>query len=88
MVREAEVLIQFDMTKLTDEEINKLFQAELLLREIGITFDSGVGCDGRDWEWDWSLKGPVKVFFKKFKGEKDVPQNNNEGMSIMQEVGC
>lgn len=32
--------------------------------ELGIQFDKGVGFDGRDWEWDWSLEGPIKVRFR------------------------
>ncbi len=36
-----------------------------LLSEIGITFDSGQGCSGRDWEWDWSLEGPISVRFRR-----------------------
>ena len=33
------------------------------LNEIGVEFDKGVGLDGRDWEWDWSLRGPMEVRF-------------------------
>jgi hypothetical protein len=48
------------------EYADKLFQVEKLLREMGIEFDCGgsYANDGslvRDWEWDWSLRGPVKV---------------------------
>jgi hypothetical protein len=35
------------------------------LNELGITFDSGMGAAGRDWEWDWSLKGPISVTFRR-----------------------
>jgi hypothetical protein len=42
----------------------KLHEAELALREIGVRFDTGMGCKERDWEWDWSLKGPVSVRFR------------------------
>ena len=31
---------------------------------LGISFDSGQGPEGRDWEWDWSLKGPISVRFR------------------------
>ncbi len=34
------------------------------LRELGIEFDKGMGFGGRDWEWDWSLKGPISVRFR------------------------
>lgn len=33
--------------------------------EVGITFDKGMGPDGRDWEWDWSLQGPISVTFRR-----------------------
>ena len=60
----AEVLIQFDLSKI---DRSKLFQVERLLGELGIHFDTGAGFGYRDWEWDWSLKGPVRVIFKKLK---------------------
>jgi hypothetical protein len=48
------------------EYMEKLFQIEALLLEMGIEFDMGgaysdTGAYRRDWEWDWSLRGPVKV---------------------------
>lgn len=41
------------------------------LNEIGISFDSGMGLEGRDWEWDWSLQGPISV---KFRGRSARPE--------------
>lgn len=38
--------------------------AEDSLRDLGISFDKGSGPDGRDWEWDWSLAGPISVVFR------------------------
>lgn len=55
------VLIQFDLSKV---DLKKIFEIEKKLLEIGISFDTGAGCGFRDWEWDWSLKGPVKVTHK------------------------
>jgi len=69
-MKEVEVLIQFDLTKLDQKKRDKLFKIEKLLYDIGVTFDSGAGFGGRDWEWDWSLKGPVKVYLKKTKRMK------------------
>lgn len=40
------------------------YEAEKHLIECGITFDKGLGPDGRDWEWDWSLAGPISVTFR------------------------
>ena len=42
-----------------------LSKIENMLSEIGIGFDKGIGCGGRDWEWDWSLSGPVSVRFRR-----------------------
>jgi hypothetical protein len=55
------VNISFDMEKLGKKGLDTLFEIEKKFHEIGISFDTGGGCGGRDWEWDWSLKGPVKV---------------------------
>jgi hypothetical protein len=70
--KEAEVRIEFDKTKV---DMDKLFKIEEALSEIGITFDTGASIgdpdgDVRDWEWDWSLEGPVKVYFVRFKREE------------------
>lgn len=40
-----------------------LAEIERALAEIGIEFDKGVGLGGRDWEWDWSLRGPIEIRF-------------------------
>jgi len=39
-------------------------KVQAMLNEIGIEFDTGQGCEGRDWEWDWSLQGPISVKFR------------------------
>ena len=75
-MKEAEVLVQFDLNQLGPEGQEKLFEIQKLFGEIGITFDSGTGSGCRDWEWDWSLKGPVKVLHRKFKGEPDEKDSN------------
>lgn len=69
-LEEVEVLINFDLSKIPH---GKLFKLEQLLDEMGIHFDTGTDFRTRDWEWDWSLSGPVKVFFKKLV--KDNPTN-------------
>ena len=38
-------------------------EIERALAEIGIEFDTGAGPNGRDWEWDWSLRGPIEIRF-------------------------
>ena len=34
---------------------------------MGIHFDTGAGCGNRDWEWDWSLRGPIEIHFVRKK---------------------
>jgi len=62
-MKQAEVLIQIPIT--SDEQLGHLFKAEDELLKAGVTFDTGCGCDMRDWEFDYSLKGAT-VLFKKF----------------------
>ena len=42
-----------------------LAETRTLLQEAGIDFDTGQGDHGRDWEWDWSLSGPISVAFRR-----------------------
>jgi hypothetical protein len=42
----------------------QLADIERKLGEIGISFDHGGSARGRDWEWDWSLRGPISVRFR------------------------
>jgi hypothetical protein len=51
-----------------------LYKIQTMMNEIGVTFDTGLGCSGRDWEWDWSLKGPVNVKFRKVCKTKEKRQ--------------
>ena len=67
--KECEVGIKFIVPK---EKIDLLYAAVKALRELGISFDTGGSRDEEgnicyDWEFDWSLKGPIKVYFKKMK---------------------
>ena len=67
--KECEVLISFNVKY---KDLDKMFQIEKLMREMGIKFDTGFSIPDRrrDWEFDYSLKG-AKVYFKRFKnGEK------------------
>jgi hypothetical protein len=49
--------------------------AEQSLRDLGISFDTGSGFNGRDWEWDWSLKGPISIAFR---GRASKPERRME----------
>ena len=68
-LQEAEVTIRFDLNAIGDIGIKKLHQIEDLFLEIGVRFDLSSGLEGRDWDLDWSLKGPVKVLHKRLKEE-------------------
>lgn len=66
---ECEVGIEFIIPK---EKIDLLYAATKAMSKLGITFDTGgsIDEDGNlyyNWEFDWSLKGPIKVHFKKMK---------------------
>jgi len=54
-MEKAEVTIRFP--SLSDEQRKHLYKASNELEKAGVTFDTGVGCEGNDWEFDWSLKG-------------------------------
>lgn len=62
--KEVNVHIEIDVSGLTDSQIEALFKIEQLFRDIGIGFDTGYDgtSETRDWEWDWSLSGPIKVY--------------------------
>jgi hypothetical protein len=47
------------------------YEIEKQLHNMGISFDTGCGCNGRDWEFDWSLRGPIRV---KFRGRAKNPE--------------
>lgn len=50
----------FDASKVNYEDMCNLRSC---FHKLGITFDSGAGFGDIDWEFDWSLKGPIKVVF-------------------------
>ncbi len=66
-MKQCEVLIRFP--DLTNEQRGHLYKAATELSRAGVYFDTGVGCRGNDWEFDWSLKG-ANVLFKKFSDGK------------------
>jgi len=51
--------LSIDMTMLSEEQRQKVYQVENLLIEIGVGFDKGSGFGYRDWELDWSLSGAL-----------------------------
>jgi len=72
MLKECEAVIKFKVSK---DKVDLLYDAVKAMEKLGITFDTGGSTDDEgnlcyDWEFDWSLKGPIKVYFKKFKGDE------------------
>lgn len=65
----------FDMEKLGEKGLATLFEIEKKFLEIGISFDTGAGFGGRDWEWDWSLSGPVKLTLLNGEVTEDAHKN-------------
>lgn len=66
-LKKCEVKLRFKIPK---DKMDHIYNAIKELGKVGITFDTGGNtCDPvtYDWEFDWSLKGPVEVLFKKFK---------------------
>lgn len=71
---ELDVTVTFSQHRLPegvgiDEAVSYLYRSrmaeiEQAISDIGISFDRGGGYDGRDWEWDWSLKGPISIRFR------------------------
>lgn len=52
-----------------DEQLEHLFRAQDQLHKAGVNFDTGFGMVSRtrDWEFDWSLEGPARVTFRRFR---------------------
>jgi len=71
--RDVEVQITFDISKMSAEQREAFYRARHELGKVGISFDTGTNGACFDWEWDWSLKGPVRVLFKQFT--KNNPKN-------------
>jgi len=74
-MNQPHINVQFDMSKLGQGGLDKLFEIERKFREIGVHFDTGGGFGGRDWEWDWSLKGPIKLTLLNNPQEVDPGEN-------------
>ena len=70
------VHVAFDCTG-NKEMLPTLFKIQELFNSIGIGFDTGYGGGVRDWEWDWSLRGPVKVTLS---GVQTPPDHESDGV--------
>ena len=80
-----DVQLKFNLKKMSLVQIQHLQDAENSLIKAGFSFDSGTGgsCSPeprekdightRDWQFDWSLKGPVKVSFIRFSEKVAKP---------------
>lgn len=66
-IKECEVSLRFTVPK---DKMKHIYEATKALAKVGISFDTGGSITDPvdyDWEFDWSLKGPVKVLFKRFR---------------------
>lgn len=61
-----------------------LAEIEKQLSDIGIGFDRGQGEDGRDWQWDWSLCGPISVTFKSVAAKPEIRKPRKPKLTIVQ----
>ena len=69
-LKPCEVVIRFKIPK---DKMEHIYNAINELGKVGISFDTGGTMTdpvNYDWEFDWSLKGPVQVLFKRFKESK------------------
>lgn len=70
--QKVDVRLTFKENKLTATNINDAFvqfksghiyKIEKMLNEIGVDFDTSISEEGRAWDLDWSLTGPVELIF-------------------------
>ncbi len=67
---EVDVRVRFEQDPLNENDpfdglfSGGLYEIQKQLLHMGVGFDSGQGCGGRDWEWDFSLRGPISVTFR------------------------
>lgn len=62
--RDVEVHIEWDVSKLSKVQRDLLHSLTRALGMLGVRFDTGGTKDRFDWEWDWSLRGPLKILFR------------------------
>ena len=78
---ELDVCVTFSQDKLNPDDPfgtfynGTLYEIEKQFLSMGVGFDTGQGCGGRDWEWDWSLRGPISVTFR---GRARHPERRRE----------
>lgn len=61
-VANPHVQVVFDTSKMNEEQVKSLSAAESSLTKAAIIFDSYVGDEGiKSWQWDHSLKGPIRL---------------------------
>ncbi len=62
---------EIDVDIVIQGDIAKIFQVEEKFHDLGIEFDAAYGYGLRDWEWDWSLSGPISIKFVRRSKNKD-----------------
>lgn len=81
VITQPQVKIRFDIHALPDGGLEKLHKIEDLFAELGIHFDRGRDLTHRDWEWDWSLRGPVELIHNAPKTEITIGGSDNQGIT-------
>ena len=66
--RGDKIQVRIDFAIESEDDLMALHRAEDALEKLGIWFDRSTEITngrvvGREWSWDWSLKGPVSVSF-------------------------
>ena len=69
--QEVDVLVSFKSGALYNTEDKWPWGVEDGMEQLGIKFDMGSGLDGRKWYWDWSLRGPISVSFRRVTEEPE-----------------
>ena len=67
-----------NLKAVTQEQADLIFESANELARIGICFDTGGGCGGRDWELDWSLH--VEAF------DSDYVKQMEEGRGVVEDM--
>jgi len=87
--QEIDINIRFSEDPLIPSDPEKglfsgtLADIERQLSEICIDFDRGQGENGRDWQWDWSLSGPVSVTFKSVAAKPEIRKPRQPKLRII-----
>lgn len=87
--QEIDINIRFSEDPLNPDDPERglfsgtLADIERQLSDIGVGFDRGQGEEGRDWQWDWSLSGPISVTFKSVAAKPEIRKPRQPKLRIV-----